>query len=152
MKFKTSKEKLSKVINKRYTRISNYLKKQTKTKDMETNHINVAITYTLHKIYLNTLTNNENVEYLLNELSNYIETNYINLLEENKTTIEYIKEISNEIYNKYNNEETLLTINNKDIADILSKYKDLSNIDNLSTSIINTYNAIEKNYKYIELI
>lgn len=152
MKIKVNKEKLSKVINKRYIRISNYLKKQTKTKDMETNHINVAITYTLHKIYLNKIANNENVEYLLNELDKHIVNNYINLLEENKINIEYIKEISNEIYKTYNSEELLLNINNQDIFNILSKYKDLSNIDNLSNSIINTYNVIKKNYKYVELI
>lgn len=152
MKLKITKEKLSKVISKRFIRITNYLKKQTKTKDMKLNHINVAISYTLHKIYLNNITNTTNVEYILNELDKSIINNYINLLEEDKISIEYIKEISNVIYNTYNNEETILNINNKDIVNILSNYKDLANIDNLSNSIINTYNIINKNYKYIELI
>ena len=65
MKRKVNKEKLAIIINKRFPRIANYLKKQNKSKDIETNHLILCITYNLYRIYLNTITDNETTKDIL---------------------------------------------------------------------------------------
>ena len=130
MKRKVNKEKLAIIINKRFPRIANYLKKQNKSKNIETNHVILCITYNLYKIYLNTITDNITT----NDILLYLENNYIK---------DYIKLVDN--------------INIKDLKEIItSTYITITNkqlIENINEqSIVNTYNAIKKSLNYIEII
>lgn len=130
MKRKVNKEKLAIIINKRFPRIANYLKKQNKSKDIETNHVILCITYNLYKIYLNTITDNITT----NDILLYLENNYIK---------DYIKLVDN--------------INIKDLKELItSTYITITNkqlIENINEqSIVNTYNAIKKSLNYIEII
>ena len=130
MKRKVNKEKLAIIINKRFPRIANYLKKQNKSKDIETNHLILCITYNLYKIYLNTITDNITTNDILLYLENNYIKDYIKLVD--NITIKDLKEIITSTY---------ITITNKKLIENINEQ-----------SIINTYNAIKKSLNYIEII
>lgn len=130
MKRKVNKEKLAIIINKRFPRIANYLKKQNKSKDIETNHVILCITYNLYKIYLNTITDNITTNDILLYLENNYIKAYISLVD--NITIKDLKEIITSTY---------LTITNKQLIENINEQ-----------SIVNTYNAIKKSLNYIEII
>ena len=142
------KEKISSIINIRFPRIANYLKLQTQSKSSD---IIVSITYMLHKIYLNTLTTQSNVTYILKYLeTNYI-TDYIKLSQTNKT-LSTIIEIANFLSSKYITEHDLINLNEQELITLLNQYEDSSSLYKLKQNIINTYNAIKKQYKNIKII
>ena len=143
-----TKEQLSIVINTRFPRIANYLKQTTKSK---TSKILLSITYTLHKIYLNTLTDSNTTNYTLNYLeSNYIKT-YINKTDI-KTDISTIKELNDLLSSKYQKEQDILNLNEQELITLLSNYEDISYLINLKQNILNTYHTIKKEYKDIQNI
>lgn len=124
MKRKITKEKLSKVINTRFPRITNYLKKLNKTNNIEDNTNNIAISIILHELFLNTITTKEATDYIVNYLKeNYIKE-YINLVEINLT----IQQIE------------------KKIDENKKEYNDLSDNE------LKLYEVIKKEYKYIEIV
>lgn len=130
MKRKVNKEKLAIIINKRFPRIANYLKKQNKSKDIETNNLILCITYNLYKIYLNTITDNITTNDILLYLENNYIKDYIKLVD--NITIKDLKEIIT---------STSITITNKQLIENVNEQ-----------SIVNTYNAIKKSLNYIEII
>lgn len=124
MKRKITKEKLSKVINIRFPRITNYLKKLNKTSNIKDNTNNIAISIIIHKLFLNTITTKETTDYIVNYLKeNYIKE-YINLVEIN-LTIEQL--------------EILIDENKKE-------YNDLNDNE------LKLYEVIKKEYKSIEIV
>ena len=149
MKRKTNKEQLAIVINKRFSRIANYLKKQTKTKTIKENHFNVCMTYILHQIALNNLFDKEITNYILNHLENNYITKYIDLVE-NDISLQKIKDIIKKL-TIYNNEEKIYNINETEIKNTIKTYIDITNLVDLKNSIIKTYDSIKKEYQYIEL-
>lgn len=130
MKRKINKEKLAIIINKRFPRIANYLKKQNKSKDIETNNLILCITYNLYKIYLNTITDNITTNDILLYLENNYIKDYIKLVD--NITIKDLKEIITSTY---------ITITNKQLIENINEQ-----------SIVNTYNAIKKSLNYIVII
>ena len=149
MNIKTNKEKLAKVINTRFQRIANYLKKQTKTKTIKENHFNVCMTYNLHQIVLTKTFDELTTKYILDYLeSNYI-TKYIELVE-NDISLQEIKNIIKTL-NKYNNEDSINNLEEQELINILKEYIDISNLVSIKESIIKTYNTIKSQYQYIEL-
>jgi len=129
MKKQVTKEVLAKVVNTKFSRIANYLKKLNKTTNIKDNHLNVAVTIVLHKIFFNTITSEEITDYLLNYLENNYIKEYINLVEED-ITLEELKEITNELYIKYNSD----------------------NLSNIKDNIKKVYEAVQKEYKSIEIV
>ena len=124
MKRKITKEKLAKVINIRFPRITNYLKKLNKTSNIKDNTNNIAISIIIHKLFLNTITTKETTDYIVNYLKeNYIKE-YINLVEIN-LTIEQL--------------EILIDENKKE-------YNDLNDNE------LKLYEVIKKEYKSIEIV
>ena len=129
MKKQITKETLAKVVNTRFPRIANYLKKLNKTTNIKDNHLNVAVTIALHKIFFNTITTKEINDYLIEYLENNYIKEYITLVEED-ITLEDLKEIIDTIYTKFNNDKiSSIKDNNKKV-----------------------YEAIQKEYKSIEIV
>lgn len=143
-----TKEQLSPVIDTRFPRLANYLKTSTQSK---TSLIILTITYTLHKIYLNTITDTYTTEYILNYLKlNYI-TKYINNTD-TKTDISTINHLINTLSSKYTNELDIENLNEQELINLLTPYEDISQLKDLKQNILNTYNAIKKEYKDLRII
>lgn len=143
-----TKEQLSPVIDKRFPRLANYLKTSTQSK---TSLIILAITHTLHKIYLNTIIDTYTTDYILNYLElNYI-TKYINNTD-TKTDISTINQLTDLLSSKYITELDLENLHEQELINLLTPYEDISNLKNLKQNILNTYNAIKKEYKDLKII
>lgn len=149
MRIKTDKEKLAKVINTRFQRIANYLKKQTKTKTIKENHFNVCMTYVLHQVVLTNAFDELTTKYILDYLENNYITKYIELVE-NDISSQEIKEILNNL-NIYNKEENLNNLEESKLINTLKPYIDITNLVNIKESILKTYNTIKSQYQHIEL-
>lgn len=125
MKRKISKEQLAIIVNKRFPRISNYLKRLNKTKTINENTDNIAMSIALHKIFFYKIATKEVIDYIITYLKeNYIKE-YLQLVEENIT----INDIEQEISKMPTNE-----------------------IDINETNAIKVYKAIQKEYKSIEIV
>lgn len=143
-----TKEQLSPVIDKRFPRLANYLKTSTQSK---TSLIILAITHTLHKIYLNTIIDTYTTDYILN----YLELNYITKYIKNtdtKTDISTINQLTDLLSSKYITELDLENLHEQELIKLLTPYEDISNLKNLKQNILNTYNAIKKEYKDLKII
>ncbi|MGN0967578.1 MAG: hypothetical protein ACI4OP_08405 [Candidatus Coprovivens sp.] len=143
-----TKEQLSPVIDKRFPRLANYLKTSTQSK---TSLIILAITHTLHKIYLNTIIDTYTTDYILN----YLELNYITKYIKNtdtKTDISTINQLTDLLSSKYITELDLENLHEQELINLLRPYEDISNLKNLKQNILNTYNAIKKEYKDLKII
>ena len=143
-----TKEQLSPVIDKRFPRLANYLKTSTQSK---TSLIILAITHTLHKIYLNTIIDTYTTDYILN----YLELNYITKYIKNtdtKTDISTINQLTDLLSSKYITELDLENLHEQELINLLTPYEDISNLKNLKQNILNTYNAIKKEYKDLKII
>jgi hypothetical protein len=125
MKRKLTKEKLAILVNKRFPRIANYLKKLNNTKTIKENNYNIAMTIALHKVYLSTITTQEIIDYIINYLMNNYINEYIKLVEED-ITIDQIK--------------TLLLEMPSDEKELIDK------------NVLKVYKAIEKAYKTVEIV
>lgn len=143
-----TKEQISPVIDTRFPRLANYLKTSSQSK---TSLIILAITYTLHKIYLNTIIDTYTTAYILNYLElNYI-TKYINNTD-TKTDISTINQLTDLLSSKYITELDLENLNEQELINLLTPYEDISNLKNIKQNILNTYNAIKKEYKDLRII
>lgn len=149
MKKIVQKEKLAKVVNTRFPRIANYLKKLNKTKTLEQNSYNIVITLILHKVFFNTITTEENTNCIIEYIKEHYLRDYI-ILSQNavpKTTFDFLllKATAN-----YKNEQDILDVTEEDLIQQYSQYN-IDKLVNLKENLLKTYEAIKKEYKSIEI-
>lgn len=150
MKRNIKKEKLALIINKRFSRITNYLKKLNKTKTIQQNTFNIVLSIILHDIYLNTITNQNTSNFIIEHLKNNYVNEYIKLVEY-QIDNSIIESLLLEMKKIIKTEEDIFNIN-EDLLISLFITCDIKEFENLKNNIIKTYNAIKKAYKYVEII
>ena len=150
MKKQITKEALAKVVNTRFPRIANYLKKLNKTKTLEQNSYNIVITLILHKIFFNTITTEENTDYIIDYIKEKYLRDYIILSQQvvPKTTIDFLLL---KVSANYKNEQDIFDVTEEELV----KQYQLYNTDklvNLKENLLKVYEAIQKEYKSIEIV